>query len=290
MFYIKQYLPTLQQTVSYKELTNAHYFDLLKYINNSDDRGIADCFNQIIESHTKEPQSFNCLERFLILFDIRSICIGDSVELQLKSGTTAKLSIFSIIENIKQRIENVNFTKQCVVDDIILNLNIPRDFIVDKNDDIYESIIESIVFDNKTYLVDHLTIKEKGDFYKSLPASVFFEIISYIKEITEQLNGINLISKNVQLEIDELPLAIFDNTLFTMLKLLYKDDLMNFYEQQYSFIRKMQFTQEHFMQMTPNESRLFINLFNKDLKSQEDAQNKNNSGSYSGPLPGFASV
>lgn len=290
MFYIKQFLPTLQQTVSYKELTNASYFSLLKYINNSDDRGIAECFNQIIDTHIKNPQTFNCLERFLILFDLRSICIGDSVELKLKTGATAKLSIFSMLENIKKHILPINFTKKYKINDLTLNLTIPRDFMIDKDDDVYENIIESVVDGNQTYFIDNFTLKEKAEFYKSLPANAFSVIISFIKELTDQLNGISIISKNSLLEIDELPLAIFDNTLFTMLKLLYKDDLMNFYEQQYSFIRKMQFTQEHFMQMTPNESRLFINLFNKDIKAQEDAQSKNNNGGQSGPMPAFASV
>jgi hypothetical protein len=264
MFYIKQYLPILRSTVSYKELTNTHYFELLKYINNSDDRGIAEYFDEIINTHIKEPQIFTVLEKFLILFDLRSICIGDSVELKLKNNATAKLSIFSMLESIKKRISDISFKKSVVVNDFTLNLTVPRSFIVDKDDDVYESVIESVHDGSTLYNIDSFSKLERSEFYKSLPANVFSVINAFIVGINNQLKGINIIYKNDELGIDEVQLSIFDNTLFSLLKLLYRDDLMNFYEQQYSFIRKMQFTQDHFMKMTPNESRLYINLFNKE--------------------------
>jgi hypothetical protein len=151
-------------------------------------------------------------------------------------------------------------------------------------------MIESVYDGNTLYNIDNFSKLEQVEFYKSLPANVFSVINAFIVNVNNQLNDISIISKNDELGIDEVQLSIFDNTLFSLLKLLYRDDLMNFYEQQYSFIRKMKFSQDHFMKMTPNESRLYINLFNKDIKAQEDTQNKNNSGSYSGPLPGFANV
>lgn len=289
MFYIKQYIPTLEKTIFYKELTNYTYFALLKYINNSDERGIADYFNEIIETHLKIPIKLNSLEKFLILFDIRSICVGDSIELKLKSNATAKLSIFSMLENIKRHISNINFNRSYIFDDLTLNLSAPANFIVDRDDDIYENVLESVTYNNETFFISTFSTIEKADFFKSLPAKAFNFINSYINDISNKLSDVNIISRNELVGIEEMPLNIFDNTMFNLLKLLYNDDLMNFYEQQYSFIKKLQFTNDHFMKMTPNESRLFINLFNKDIKAQEEAQSKN-SNSYSGPVPTFATV
>ena len=290
MFYLKQYLPTINDTVYYSELTNFTYFSLLKYINNSDNRGVQQCFDEIVVNHIKTPTTLSSLDKFLILLDMRSICVGDSIELKLKTGNAARLSIFSILENIKSKVKDINFRKSCVIDDITLNLYIPTNILVDREDDIYESVVESVEFNGIASRLDVFTKEQKEEFFKSLPATAFNYISQYVIDVREQIKDINIINSNTLLEIEEVPFNLFDNTLFMFLKLLYTDDLMNFYEQQYSFIKKLKFTHDHFMKMTPNESRLFINLYNKDIKTQEDAKNKGSGNSPGGPLPAFASL
>jgi hypothetical protein len=60
---------------------------------------------------------------------------------------------------------------------------------------------------------------------------------------------------------------------------------MNFYELQFVLFTKMNITYEHFLKMSPNECKLFINFYNEDMKRQQEAQEKESSGNKMPSLP-----
>lgn len=288
MFYINQKLP-FAGNVSYREITNAQFFDLLKYINNDDDRGVADYFDSLISSNLESPQLLTNLEKFLILLDIRSVCIGDHVDIKVVEGSTARLSLLHIIESIKSSITDIQFSTSISIGEVVLNLKLPSKLYTEPSSEIYEDVIESVTTDSNTHRLNSFTIDEKQEFFKSLPSSVYIEVASFVKNIHIKLSECSVIHGNANLGINRVPLSVFDNTMYAILKMLYKEDLMNFYELQYSIIKRLQFSYDHFMQMTPNESKLFINLYHRDVQAQENAQ-KQNSNSFNGPVPAFATV
>jgi hypothetical protein len=61
------------------------------------------------------------------------------------------------------------------------------------------------------------------------------------------------------------------------MKSLLGDDLMNFYELQYNMLNKINLTNEHFMSISPNECKILMNLYNDDMKRQEESQKGNSS-------------
>ena len=72
------------------------------------------------------------------------------------------------------------------------------------------------------------------------------------------------------------------------LKNIFTDDLYNYYELQYNLSNKMSVSYDHFMKMSPNECKLFINFYNKEMKKQEEAQQKQGGGMPS--LPSMPSL
>lgn len=289
MFYIKQHLPVLGRDVKYRELTNSQYFTLLKYLSNSDKQGIVDCFDIILRENLLDSyEDLTCIDKFLILLDIRSICVGDSIELRLETAGSAKLSLISIIESIKDKISKKKLSSTFnLSSDITINLKLPKEMMLTEVDKVIDSAIHNIIIGNQVYKIENFNEQEKNDFFQSLPANVYKQIIDFIEHIQQELKDICIVNRNEMLGIQEIPLNVFDGTLFAVLRTLYGEDLMGFYELQYSMIKKIGISYEHFMEMTPNESKLFINLYNRDIKQQEEASKKQNN-SYMGDIPPFA--
>ena len=102
-FSSKLFLPVLKQEIRYSNLNNKHYLDILKFITNNDDEGLINYFEEIIEKNIKNRVSINTLsniEKFLILLDLRSILLGDKLQLINKQDINIDLSISSIRDNL----------------------------------------------------------------------------------------------------------------------------------------------------------------------------------------------
>jgi len=66
-------------------------------------------------------------------------------------------------------------------------------------------------------------------------------------------------------------LVFLDNTLYYFLKNIFSEELGSFYELMYSMIKKLNFDYNSFMNVTPNECKIFINYYNSDIKREDDA-------------------
>ena len=83
MFTINQYLPVFDGNVRYSELLNRHMLIINKFITNSDDTGLFDYFEQLIQELLIDKTVYTKLynvDKFLMLLNIRSICIGNEIK------------------------------------------------------------------------------------------------------------------------------------------------------------------------------------------------------------------
>jgi hypothetical protein len=120
-----------------------------------------------------------------------------------------------------------------------------------------------------------LTDSEKESIISNLPADISEYILNFIT-LNKEINKINIITGNLKYGIENVPLNFLDKTMFYFLKSILSQDLINFYELEYNLIYKLNINYEHFLKMTPNECKIFINFYNKDKKKEEEAQNKSN--------------
>lgn len=281
-FTSKIYLPIIKEYIRFKGINNSHYFDILKFITNNDEEGLNDYFeNLIIEliiDKSIYPKLSN-LEKFLILLDLRSTSVGDSLQITGNNSAKIDLSLMSIKKSIQNKIEDLDIIKN-IRSEIGYNiiLSVPKNFFIDNIDKMYTEIIDKIEIDGEILDFFNLTNLEKELIISSIPATLSNNILSFIKNIQSSIGDINIISGNSKLGLETVKLSVFDKTMFMFLKSIFTDDLYNYYELQYNLSNKMNVSYDHFMKMSPNECKLFINFYNKEMKKQEEAQQKQGGG------------
>jgi hypothetical protein len=84
------------------------------------------------------------VEKFLILLDLRSILLGDKLQLINKQNVNIDLSISSIRDNLIKNINNIELIKYIDYSNINLCLSIPKSFDTENIDKIYKEIINKI--------------------------------------------------------------------------------------------------------------------------------------------------
>lgn len=286
-FSSKLFLPVLKEEIRYLNLNNNNYLDILKFVTNNDDEGLIDYFDNILQEkilNKKLVSKLSIIEKFLILLDLRSILLGDKLQLINKENINIDLSISSIRDNLIKNINNIELIKHIDYNNIRLCLSTPKSFDVENIDKIYKEIIDKIKIDEEIIDFYSLTEDDKDHIINNLPANLAQELLEYIEFCQELSVNIDIIKGNDRIGLDSVPLRVFDKTLFYFLKNTFGNDLMGFYELQFNMMSKLNVSSDNFMKMSPAECKIFIQFYNQDMKRQEDAQKS------SGSMPSMPSM
>jgi hypothetical protein len=279
-FTSKMLLPIQNVEVRYDTITNEHYWEILKFNVNKDDEGLNNYFEWLLKNSIKDLQileSLTNVEKFLILLDMRSVSLGDKIQMNGNKNSSLEIFLSSIKDNIINKIKDLKLTKISDIERQKITFSIPKSLIIDSIDKIYKEIIDKIEIDDHSLKFFNLTEIDKNDIISLLPAKFSSEMLDFVTHIQEILSKVNIISGNDKFGIQNISLNVFDSTLFTFLKTIFGDDLISFYETEFNFIYKMKFTHDHYLKMTPNEAKLYVNFFNEEMKRQEEAQSKQSS-------------
>lgn len=292
-FTSKIYLPILKKEIRYESLINYHYFNILKFITNNDDEGLNFYFENIIKNSITEPNYYSeltNLEKFLILLDMRSTSVGDNLQLNGSNSAKIDISLNAIKNSILNKFKDIELSKIVSDNNFKFYLSIPKNFFVEDIDQLYKEIIDKIEVNDEVLHYFSLTDQEKEDIINCIPATVSGDMLNYIRDTQEIVKSINIITGNSKFGLETIILSVFDKTMFYFLKSIFTDDLYNYYDLQYNLSNKMNVSYDHFMKMSPNECKLFINFYNKDISKQEEAQSKQQ-GSYPKPtMPSMPSM
>lgn len=278
----KIYLPILKTNIRIKSLKNKNYFEILKFVISKDDDGLNQYFEWLLKDLIIEKDiisNLTGLEKFLIMLDIRSLSLGDKISMNTNNNIKIDLLLSTIKNNIIDKIKELELTKIFNFNNNKITFSLPKSFIINDIDKIYTEIIDNIQIDDNLLNFNSLTDEEKDSIISNIPANISVEMFNFIKKIQNKFDYITIISENENIGLQKIPLNVFDNTMFYFIKTLYGEELYNFYETEFNMIYKMHFTHEHYMDLTPNECRIYINFYNEDIKKQEEAQNKQSSSS-----------
>lgn len=270
-FSLNCWVPSLSGFFKVKELKNRQMIALSKYILNEDHTGTDQCFEEIIEENflNYKTYSLNRFDKWFILSFLRAINISPTLYLQTtntaKMPCNIEISLFEIltrlseincirsfsieIEKIKFNLQPSNnlFSEQPVVDSIS-SIQYGNHNITDK------TLITTLLTSNanlKNYIAQELLLNDG-------------ESQHYIIRNT-----------NTTLNLSNLPVHVFDNTLFFFIRSIYLPYCKGLYEKQYHLMRFGNFSYNDLQQLTPAESDIFLNLFKRDEadKSQSNGIN-----------------
>lgn len=293
-FYSKLYLPTLDKIINVKSIKNFQFFNLIKVIHNDNNLCIEECFNNLIDCLIDDESivsNINILEKFLILLESRINSIGDNLTTSSQiADATVNIPLYTMRDKIIENIKNFKFKRNLEVEELKVNITLPKKLLLDDIDDIYRHIIDDITIDGSLYKVSNLSKEELDSILQNLPANISTGILNFIQDLSDLSRKINIFDGNEKLGIQKIPMGFLDNTIFFFLKNIFSEELGNFYELMYSMIKKLNFDYNSFMNVTPNECRIFINFYNSDIKREDDA-NKGSMGSMPSmpniPKPNF---
>jgi len=277
----KIFLPIIKKFVRVVPLINKHYFELSKFITNNDDEGISNYFDYVIKDVLIQNNIFNELsniDKFLIILNSKIISSGSKISLVGEKNIKTEFSLNGIINNVIKKLENIDFEKTIFSENLEISISLPKSLLVNDIDQIYKEVIKKIVINDECIFFSDLTEIEKDDIMKLLPISATGDILNYITNTQNILKDISIFQENIKIGIQNIPVNAFDNTLFAFIKSLFGENLKNYYELQYILYTKLNISLDHYMSITPNDCKIFINLYNEDMKKQQEEQEKGTSG------------
>ena len=271
---------TDNKSIECRELPNRLYVPFVKSIMNNDNVIISNFLDKIIEYtviNKNQIKELNCIDKFLILLDLRSISISNSITIntgQLFNNTSVEID--KLCAHILESLPII--TEQVFIDDLIkIRINIPKDISYEFTN--IANTIQSIEIDKDLIQMNQVTSKVRESILNFIPAKLFNQIINFIDITTKSLDHIDIIAANTKQNISKVEFNIFNNTLFEFIKAIYNENLLNVYKMQYILMSKLNYDNDTYLNMTPNESQLHLNFYNEELKQQQDEYNKNSKDS-----------
>lgn len=254
-------------TVLLREFKFEEYKNLTKFLitNNVDD--IENAFNNVIELVCFQPNTFNFLEKIKILLTIRVLNIQSNVDLLLTCPDTRKtfnvtLDLLPVL-NLLNQIEVA--AKSVQLESFTIHLNLPKKLFYGTED-----FISKITVNNEDFAPTE-------EILSALPAKIDHEIKKYITDIDNSISKklLYVPSPHTGKYID-IPLSLKQNTLCDFLKLVFKRDLMSFYELEYVLNSKLNLDVELIKNSTLAELNIYMNLFRKENEERRAAEKKVN--------------
>jgi hypothetical protein len=268
-FQVKVNLPS-GKIISLSELKNRENQVILKYCENSDAEGLNNYFNNTIFKHNK---SLDIIDKFYTLLALRMIFIDPDIIFIDKAGNEIKYSIANILNKVE--LLDIDYNKRIIVNDnITIDLSLPNLLYFININDIYISTIKNIKLQSEQIIFCDLASDIQEEILKELPNSLFRHINKHITHISQQLQTLIIIEENVGLNISEYSTDIISNQLMGFIMSLFSTGLKNFFEVMYTFTTKLHIDGATFLNLTPLDSRVLLNIYNKDIDEQNKALKK----------------
>ena len=269
-FKVKISLPS-GKSIKLNELTNADYLTILKYCENLDIEGLNEFFDHLI---FKNNLGLDIIDRFYTLLTIRMLFIDADLNFTDIKKSTIKFSITNILEKIDNF--NNDFDKTINIDGFIIELGLPTAIYFRDIDDIYTSIIKEIKFNHNIIKFNELSQVYKDEILAQIPNILFTHISKYVTSISKQLQDFVIIDRNEIFNIEELNTNILSNEFMGFILSIFSSGLKNFLELMYVFANKLKIDGATFLTLSPLDTRVLINIYNKDIDDQNKELQKQN--------------
>jgi len=269
-FSIKTRLPS-GRTVRIPELKNKHLFILLKFCENEDLEGLNNFFNEVIFTGLED---LDIIDKFYAVLLVRMIYVYPEIIFEDKDRKTINFNIENILEKID--LFERDYDKVYNLDKFVIELGLPNLLYFENLNDVYLSIIKKIKLGEKIIKFNTLSTSEKEIILSNIPNSVFSIIKSYSNQLSTNLNNFVIIEKNVNFNLDEINLNVLSNGIISFILGIYSSGLSNFFEMLYIFTSKLGFTSHDFLELTPLDSRVLLNIYKKEMSEKEEELKKQN--------------
>jgi hypothetical protein len=267
-FSVKINLPS-GKAVRVPELKNSDYFTILKFCENEDLEGLCNFFNLCLFNNLT---GLDIVDKFYILLLVRMMYVDPELILENEEKTNINFSIQNIIDNIDSA--EFDFNKVYRDDKYILELGLPDSLYFDSLNDIFLSIIKKIQISDTEIDFGSLKEEEREEVLNYIPNSIFTILKKHITIISSDLSDFAVIDGSDEFGIKGINLDIVSNGVITFLMSIFSTGLTGFFEMMYIFTSKLGFTAQDFLNLTPLDSKVILNIFKKEQSEREEELKK----------------
>lgn len=277
------FVPSMSREIKFYELDNASYMTILKFIQNNDDEGLCMFLNNLIKLlcvDSGHVESFNRLDKYCILLSMIMISVGNVLEYNVVCGETQQE--YKIDIKINEIISRINNLK---IDDIHVKMSPDSEVIMTCPRSItgsMVSVINKIKIGDTVYDMNIMTEQQFNTIVSTLPYNVFGEMKQQYSKVCDECNDVVYYTYTSPYVKDATPVEyrfnLYDNTFYEFIKLLLKEDLLNYYKVFYSITTKFKFDMQYVQSITPSETKMYMSFIREDIKRKQDQIQSSTSG------------
>lgn len=284
-FYLNFDSPTQKRPFKIREISLKQFRELNKYILNNNNLYIEKYIDDILLENLENKEDlyyFSNYDKFCCFFMLRCVCVSPDLDL-FSNKSNIKVNLITFLNQIS----NFEFTSFKVVDlsPFKITLTLPRTFTFYNFLNLSDFLIEKIEIEDEVIYFSSLNSNEKEQILRSLPATILTFIEDFYKDLNKEFEKLQLTIPTIE---NNIPINPFDSSMLELIKALFKTDLNNLYELQYILTSKLNFTPEYLDNSTLIENLIYLKLYEKELKKQEELSKSNASQKIPGkPLKGL---
>ena len=271
-FYLNCWVPTLSGYARISELKNSQLQVLSKYILNEDHEGTSNCFDLILKDNIQDRDIVNDLTRFdkwFIFCFLRATNISPVVYIQSTTMDGApcniELQLFDLLTKLSE--VTLSYRSTVTIEDLDFNIQASKN-LFSKNT-LADSIQSINVKDTNT------VINDKASLFQIVSDNHGIAILikDHLTKLDQQPNYKLIENRNKDIAIKDIPVRLYDNTLFLFLRSIYLPFCRGVYVKQYDLMKKLNIDFKSIKDLTPLEGEILLNLHNE---TEADKKSKRN--------------
>jgi hypothetical protein len=256
---IKVYIPSQDKFGYIKELKNKDTLAISKYIKANDDYGLVKTLNK----HLSEVGAKNILDKFFILLQLRALNVSNSVTLKAKhiSGEDASFTV-NIFKFLGTFLEyNKTLPQEYIFknDKIEIVFNLPSNIYFANFYSLLLDSIKSIVINGED-VIKGKTVKEKFKFILKFKKEFIEELKQFLNNINRQ-SELFFVKSTEDILVPAIKISYFNNTVFNLIKSLYKTEISYFYNKFFICLTKLGLSYKDYQDLSFVETDILLNIY-----------------------------
>lgn len=257
---IKVYIPTRKNYGYIEELKNKHILAISKYIKADDDYGLNLFFNSLL----KDLNLTNSIDKFCVLLQLRGLNLNGKATLTGKHSDGGKveysIDIFGFLGEYLEKCESFILKDAFEFNNTKILFKNPSTFYF-KN--VY-ALLSDIIDDIEVEGVSKYKQKDKKEKFKTLlqlDKELVSSFVKHLDAINKKSDLFLVRNDNPQIYLPNIKISFFNNTIFNILKSLFKIELSYFYQKFYICLTKLGLSYKDFMELSFVETDILITIF-----------------------------
>lgn len=257
---VKTYIPTLSSSEYTREITNFDILNIIKYIKANDDYGLSKYF----EHNVVDCSVPTLLDKFFVLIQLRALNFNNRVVFKGKhasgSDAVSNVDLFKFLGDILTQYPSIPQTHQYKCENLVINFKLPTKLYF-KN--IYSLLLDTItdILYNNVSLYENKNEKEKLEILVRLKKDNLVKIKEYLQNLNEKLELFLIKNEDGETNIPTIRVSFYNNTLFNVLKSIFKLEITYFYQRLYTCITKLGLDYSSFMGLTYVETDILLSIY-----------------------------